>query len=92
MPRPRRRFQLTCTCPAYSFPHRLGGGRCREESWAEAYYIFDGEACLRCNCNHDGLCDVAGGAESIHHCEAWLEANRTQHDPKPTQLESIYHA
>lgn len=28
----RRRRQTTCTCRAYPFPHRLGGGDCTRET------------------------------------------------------------
>ena len=28
MSRAPRKGEYTCTCPAYRFPHRFGGGRC----------------------------------------------------------------
>ena len=66
----RRRFQVTCLCSSYNFPHRIGGGRCTGSAWARSYMEVVGECCKRCVANRgSNECDVAAGAESIKHCE-----------------------
>jgi len=30
----------TCKCKAYTFPHRLVGGKCTGEGWVEHYFNF----------------------------------------------------
>lgn len=74
-----RSKEVVCRCPAYRFPHRCGGGRCTGDEWAEAYRIYNGELCERCNCyqGRGSMCDVSGGLEGIEHCEGYQEAIRT---------------
>lgn len=63
------RFEITCRCSAYKFPHRLSGGKCTGSEWAQSYYFDIKTECEFCNCNCDNHCDVATGQESINECE-----------------------
>lgn len=67
------RLEVVCNCSAYNFPHRLTGGKCNGEEWAESYFIYEKGMCRNCNCNRDGLCEVAQGIESISECEGYQE-------------------
>ncbi len=72
--RPKRRMQVTCRCHAYPFPHRLSGGRCSGEEWAESYFYVVGTACTQCHCKSKEYgCEVAVGIESIQFCEGYQE-------------------
>jgi len=74
-----RPLQVTCSCSAYSFPHRIGGGICSGSDWSSSYRETDGEGCHRCNClASDNACDVTQGAESIAHCEGYQDYLHTQ--------------
>lgn len=84
----RHRQQVTCNCSAYDFPHRLGSGRCHASVWAENYFIVVREVCECCNSLNNGesgcrgerhgTCDVAGGLESIEHCEGYQDHLQAQ--------------
>ena len=65
--------QITCRCSAYKFPHRLGGGKCSGNEWAESYYLTVRECCELCNCNNNRVCEVATGQESIKECEGAVD-------------------
>lgn len=78
MGKKKTRHQVTCKCSAYSFPHRLGGGKCTGDDWTRSYYIYDGEMCSSCCLNHDGQCQVSTGQESIVECDGYLEHLRSQ--------------
>ena len=70
--RKRKRRQITCTCPAYSFPHRLGGGKCRLSAFASR--IYNGEEgfrpkCSNCISNNNSTCEVAEEREDARYCE-----------------------
>ena len=65
--------QITCRCSAYKFPHRLGGGKCSGSEWAESYHLTVRECCELCNCNNNGICEVATGQESIKECEGFID-------------------
>ncbi len=67
----KRRIQVTCWCGAYSFPHRIGGGRCSGSSWAESYFYTIKIECENCISNKVSFCEVAMGIESISYCEAY---------------------
>ena len=86
MRRRKRKLQLTCTCSAYKFPHRLGGGKCRLSNFAER--IYHGEElfitpsgdrpslvreCNSCMCNVNYSCEVAEGIESAKYCESIIQ-------------------
>jgi len=69
--RPHRPGEYTCTCRAYKFPHRFGGGRCTgvflTDNWPQ-------KQCYNCPCHQDGAgCEVAKGAESIKECRIYQE-------------------
>lgn len=79
MARERRRGEYTCTCSAYGFPHRFGGGRCSgrwlvEEQW-ESHY--GGGDCRHCNSHNttDAIpyCEVYTGGERTNECPVWQE-------------------
>ena len=74
-----RPLQVTCSCSAYSFPHRVGGGACSGSDWSSSYRELDGEYCQTCNClNRDNNCDVTQGVESIVQCEGYQDYLHTQ--------------
>jgi len=85
--RRKRPFQITCRCGAYHFPHRIGGGKCTGDMWAEAYHLYVSNQCRHCNCNHNGVCEVGTGAESLKHCEAYMEAMRAEKQPEVPMTE-----
>lgn len=69
--------QITCRCCAYSFPHRLNGGRCNGAEWATTYFYTVRVDCDGCNSNCESYCDVADGRESIEECQAVHEVLRS---------------
>lgn len=67
MPRLRRKGEVTCNCPAYSFPHRFGGGCCN--GWHIVEQCFDQRLqCQHCNLYSENGCDVLNGIESCREC------------------------
>ena len=66
-------MQITCRCSKYKFPHRLSGGKCLGDEWAQSYYLTVNEHCKLCNCNNEGICEVATGQESIKECEGYID-------------------
>lgn len=62
-----RRHQVTCTCQAYDFPHRFGGGRCNGLSIVES--AIGGEHCHSCHLLNGG-CEVLKGQEHPRECPA----------------------
>lgn len=54
--------QVTCTCQAYEFPHRFGGGRCDGLS-----LVVPGSECRNCHLNNNG-CEVLKGQEHPREC------------------------
>lgn len=73
MKKKRRRIQVTCWCSVYTFPHRIGGGRCQGILWAQSYREVDGKCCKHCNNDYAENCDVADGRENIAYCQAIQE-------------------
>lgn len=70
----RRHAQITCVCTAYTFPHRLGGGKCSGSEWAASYREVVNTMCGACNAAYDTYgCEVADGRESIGECEGYQE-------------------
>ena len=60
-----RRGEYVCTCGAYRFPHRFGGGRCSGyfiavEQWESHYGTGD---CRHCNCLMSALNVLRGNTE-----------------------------
>ena len=79
MSRQRRHYEYTCTCGAYRFPHRFGGGRCSgmwivTQQWENHY---GGGDCRNCNSLNDTeavrYCEVYEGGESVRECPVWQE-------------------
>ena len=67
------RFNFTCRCRAYSFPHRLGGGQCTGVRWVSHYRQTCAALCNECNCLNGNTCEVETGQESIYECEAAID-------------------
>ena len=44
--RSKRKGEVTCTCSAYKFPHRFGGGKCNGRQMAETSYPC--KDCISC--------------------------------------------
>lgn len=65
-----KKFQITCRCSAYKFPHRLSSGKCNGSQWCESYYWSQHTECHACNNNVYGECQVASGQESFNTCVA----------------------
>lgn len=74
-----RRGEYVCTCGAYRFPHRFGGGRCSGyfiavEQWESHYGSGD---CRHCNSLNRTeavpYCEVVEGGESVQECPVWQE-------------------
>lgn len=74
----RVRQQVTCRCHKYSFPHRLGGGKCTGSEWAQSYRFTINTECKRCACCKKSSCDVADGAEDIGYCEGFQDVLHRQ--------------
>lgn len=74
-----RIYEYTCTCGAYKFPHRFGGGRCSgyylvAEQWENHYGSGDCTHCNACNRTEDiPYCEVYEGQERVEECPAWQE-------------------
>lgn len=64
------RHQVTCTCTAYDFPHRFGGGRCNGLSIVEEH--CGGWLCQHCNPFNQG-CEVMKGQEEPKECPYVIE-------------------
>lgn len=73
MKKKRKHVQVTCWCSVYTFPHRIGGGRCQGILWARSYREVDGKCCSHCNNYYAETCDVVDGRENIVYCEAVQE-------------------
>ena len=79
----RKRLQVTCCCASYSFPHRIGGGRCNGQEWTQSYFYLVKDMCEGCTCNNNytsaaqaersNTCDVVEGLEDINHCEGFRD-------------------
>lgn len=70
MSKTKRGKQVTCDCGVYPFPHRLNGGKCYGETWAEFYYYYICTECDGCPLN-DNWCEVVQGLEPVSNCEAY---------------------
>lgn len=88
--RKRRLGEITCTCPAYPFPHRLMGGRCSGSSFVHDFFSDNmwGE-CRQCRyCFvEDGLeCEVCNGLEPSWECPGLSEFLDRAEVPVPKKL------
>lgn len=79
----RRRYrkpragESVCTCTAYPFPHRWGGGDCKglevvAETWEANQGRRDCETC-HCNCQDAHYCEVLRGQEHPKAGDCWRE-------------------
>lgn len=80
MKRKTRPGEHVCSCQAYRFPHRFGGGRCSGywvvlEQWEQSYGCAG--VCRHCNSFNQTeavpYCEVVAGGESVRQCPAWQE-------------------
>lgn len=88
--RKKRHGEITCTCRAYRFPHRLMGGRCKGRSFVEGFFSDNmwGE-CRDCRYFfvEDGLeCEVCNGSEDPWECPALSEYLDRAEVPVPLKL------
>lgn len=60
-----KRRQVTCTCEAYDFPHRFGGGRC--DGLSIVVKVVGSSSCHWCHLNNGG-CEVLKGQEHPREC------------------------
>jgi hypothetical protein len=63
------RKQITCTCKAYPFPHRLSGGKCTIIAYCSRYFYEDRALCALCLCNKQSYCEVVEGLEAAGYCK-----------------------
>lgn len=61
------RHQITCTCGAYEFPHRFGGGRC--DGMVIVIQALGSLHCVNCHLSNKG-CEVVKGQEHPRECPA----------------------
>ena len=61
-----RKQDYTCTCNAYTFPHRIFSGRCVSEIVEQNVH---GSHCQNCNLYVDKTCQVLDGLEHVKYCE-----------------------
>lgn len=79
MKRKPRRHEYTCTCSAYRFPHRFGGGRCSgywlvAEQWESHYGGGECRNCISYNTTEQiPYCEVYEGGENVRECPVWQE-------------------
>ncbi len=65
-----------CRCPAYAFPHRVGG-RCTGTTFAEFYFDNIQTWCKFCACNIAGECQVIEGNKSIKVGECYIHREQS---------------
>lgn len=75
-----RKYEQTCTCKAYKFPHRFGGGKCTGKVIVYEYFSetggIDGEcaSCMLCDKSQGfTVCEVIDGGEPAEGCQAWRD-------------------
>jgi hypothetical protein len=83
------RINRVCRCSAYDFPHRLTSGKCTGTSWLASYYTYEADECSQCVLNHDGVCQVACGQESIEECQI-IQLHESSTLPHPITDEYFY--
>ena len=88
MKRKRRPGEVICTCPAYKFPHRLMGGRCKGEAQVQALWDqnYGSGPCRQCNYLQCGSCQVLEGREAPHRCPEIAEELHREGVPVPRKL------
>ena len=67
-----RKGEYVCTCSAYRFKHRFGGGRCTGFHIVEETYS-NFASCHECNMLDCGSCQVINGQDKVYMCPAWQE-------------------
>ncbi|HET8686851.1 MAG TPA: hypothetical protein VFM18_09320 [Methanosarcina sp.] len=78
MKRKARKGEFVCSCRAYKFPHRFGGGRCTgafiaEQTWNENFGTGNCADCVNLNNDNIPYCEVVEGQEKITECPVWQE-------------------
>lgn len=80
MARSWRYGEYVCTCSAYDYPHRFGGGKCTgehivNETWENNYgSSHPCDNCTQLNETEEvRYCEVYSGIEKISECAAWQE-------------------
>lgn len=81
-----KRYQITCLCSAYNFPHRINSGECNGGEWCEAYTTHYGEYCTHCSLYTNNSCEVVLGGEDVTECEAY---RFYLHSNSPIKLPSL---
>lgn len=75
--RKARKGEYVCTCPAYSFPHRMFGGRCYGQHFVSHYWHahYGTGDCKDCGLfdRTEYCCEVEDGRENPTECEALQE-------------------
>ena len=74
----RKRYQYTCRCDAYNFPHRFMSGYCSGLFLVEIVRRKH-TYCKQCNLNNNG-CEVLKGQESANECEGVSEVLHNHED------------
>ncbi len=69
-----RSHEYVCKCDAYEFPHRMFGGRCTGQGYADEYWLehYGSGLCRQCNSfnSDDMTCDVYDMLEKPIECDA----------------------
>lgn len=77
MPRKPRKGEITCTCNAYEFPHRMFGGDCTGQVWVVEFWERSWgwkPPCRLCSQRDDtGRCEVYDGRADARYCVALQE-------------------
>lgn len=69
-----RKGEITCTCRAYKFPHRMMGGACQGKKWVSVFWDKNqSDECRQCNnyvedYSNGCHCDVIMGVEPPRQC------------------------
>lgn len=73
-----RNYDHTCTCRAYRFPHRFGGGKCSGINMVQEYwdkYYGHTSTCRSCPSFNEmeHVCEVLNGGNAVHNCDMLIE-------------------
>ena len=70
--RKKRSGEHTCSCDAYCFPHRFGGGKCSGIHIAQEAYYGGDPVCFSCPEFSEQGCAVIDGREELNVCDAYI--------------------
>ena len=73
-----RKGEFICSCQAYTFPHRFGGGHCQgsfivEQTWEANWGLGCCVNCNNLNTSDIPYCEVLAGQERIDQCPEWQD-------------------